>query len=66
MSLTQPLLKDFGISINETFIKIANLNYEISEYEFRDQVMNIMYQIEAFYWDLYFRISGFEGQGGLS
>jgi len=55
MSLTQPLLKDFGIGINETFIKIANLNYEVSEYQFRDQVMNIMYQIESFYWDLYYR-----------
>lgn len=55
LSLTQPLLKDFGIGINETFIKIANLNYETSEYEFRDQVMNVMYQIEAFYWDLYYR-----------
>lgn len=56
LSLTQPLLKDFGIGINETFIKIANLNYEISEYVFRDQVQNVLYQIEAFYWDLYFRI----------
>jgi outer membrane protein len=55
-SLTQPLLKDFGISINETFIKIANLNYEVSELDFRNQVMNVMYQIEAFYWDLYYRI----------
>lgn len=56
LSLTQPLLKDFGIGVNETFIKIANLNYRISEYAFRDQVMNVMYQIEAFYWDLYYRI----------
>lgn len=55
MSLTQPLLRDFGISINETFINIANLNYETSEYVFRDQVQNVLYQIEAFYWDLYFR-----------
>lgn len=56
LSLTQPLLKDFGIGVNETFIKIANLNYQISEYVFRDQVMNVLYQIEAFYWDLYYRI----------
>jgi len=56
LTLTQPLLKDFGIGINETYIKIANLNYEISEYTFRDQVMNVMYQIESFYWDLYYRI----------
>ena len=56
MSLTQPLLKDFGIGINETFIKIANLNYEVSELDFRNQVMNVMFQIESFYWDLYYRI----------
>ena len=56
LSLSQPLLKDFGISINETFINIANLNWEISENEFRGRVMDIMFQVESYYWDLYYRI----------
>lgn len=57
LGLTQPLLRDFGIEINRSYIKIANLNYEISEQQFRQQVMDVLYQVEALYWDLYFRIS---------
>ena len=56
LSLTQPLLKDFGISIGESQIKIAKLNFEISENEFKNDVMDILYQVEANYWDLMFRI----------
>ena len=57
LGLTQPLLKDFGIEIGRTFIKIANLNYEISEQQFRRDVMDVLYQVESFYWDLYYWIS---------
>ena len=57
LGLTQPLLRDFGIDINSSYIKIASLNYEISEQQFRQQVMDVLYQVEALYWDLYFRIS---------
>ena len=57
LGLTQPLLRDFGIEINRSYIKIASLNYEISEQQFRQQVMDVLYQVEALYWDLYFRIS---------
>ena len=57
LGLTQPLLKDFGIEVGRTYIKIASLNYEISEQQFRQQVMDVLYQVEALYWDLYFRIS---------
>ena len=56
LSLTQPLLKDFGISIGESQIRIAKLNFESSENEFKQNVMDILYQVEAHYWDLMFRI----------
>ncbi len=56
LSLTQPLLKDFGISIGESQIRIAKLNFEISENEFKQNVMDILYQVESNYWDLMFRI----------
>jgi len=55
-SVTQPLLKDFGISIGESMIRIANLNYQISQHEFKKRVMDTLYQVEAAYWDLYFSI----------
>ncbi|MCX8044560.1 MAG: TolC family protein [Desulfobacterota bacterium] len=55
-SITQPLLKDFGISIGESMIRIASLNFEMSQQEFKKKVMDILYQVEAAYWDLYFAI----------
>ncbi len=57
LGLTQPLLRDFGIEIGRSFIKIASLNYEVSELQLRQQVMDVLYQAEALYWDLYFMIS---------
>jgi len=57
LGLTQPLLKDFGIEVGRTFIKIASLNYEVSEEQFRQDVMGVLYQVESFYWDLYYCIS---------
>lgn len=56
LSVTQPLLRDFGIEIGQSLIKIASLNHLISENEFRQRVMDILYQIESYYWNLSFRI----------
>lgn len=62
LGLTQPLLKDFGIEVGRTFIKIANLNYQVSEQQFRQDVMDVLYQVEAFYWDLYYRIADLDNK----
>lgn len=62
LGLTQPLLRDFGIEIGQSFIKIANLNYEVSELQFRQQAMDVLYQVEALYWDLYYRIADLESK----
>ncbi len=56
LSITQPLLRDFGIDINKSMISIANLNSDISVNQFKKQVMDVLYQIEAYYWDLTFRL----------
>jgi outer membrane protein len=55
LSLTQPLLKDFGIDIGTSRIRIANLNQQMSVEQFRQNAMDIMYRIELFYWNLYFQ-----------
>lgn len=55
LSLTQPLLKDFGIDIGTSRIRIANLNQQMSAEQFRQSAMDIMYRIELFYWNLYFQ-----------
>jgi len=62
LGLTQPLLKDFGIEVGRTFIKIANLNYQVSEQQFRQDVMDVLYQVESFYWDLYYRIADLDNK----
>ena len=62
LSLTQPLLRDFGITIGTSMIRIASLNFEISEYDFRKNVMDILYQVETFYWDLYYRIADLDAK----
>jgi outer membrane protein TolC len=55
LSLTQPLLKDFGVDIGTSLIRIANLNQQMSVEQFRDAVQNTLYRIELFYWNLYFQ-----------
>ena len=55
LSLTQPLLKDFGIEIGTSQIRIANLNQQMSAEQFKKSAMDILYRIELFYWNLYFQ-----------
>lgn len=55
-SVTQPLLKNFGIDVNKTDIYIANNNLAISDYEFKDKVIEIISDAENIYWDLVFSI----------
>jgi len=62
LSLTQPLLKDFGIDIGKSLIKIANLNFKISQNQFKNRVMDILYQIEQYYWNLYFQMKDLEAR----
>lgn len=62
LNLTQPLLKDFGIEIGRSMIKIANLNFEISQYQFKNQVMEILSGIEKSYWALYFQNKDYEAR----
>jgi outer membrane protein TolC len=52
LSLTQPLLKDFGIGVNKAQIRIATNNREITEFQFRDNVMAILFDVESTYWEL--------------
>lgn len=54
--VTQPLLKNFGVDINRTQIKIAENDREISLDRFRQIVMDVITQIQDVYWDLVFTI----------
>jgi len=51
-SVTQPLLKNAGIGINQTFIKIAQNNAVVEQHVFRDQVLTVIASVEQNYWEL--------------
>ena len=55
-SLTQPLLKNFGIDLTKRNIYIANNEVNISDYVFEDKVIDIISDVENVYWDLVFSI----------
>ncbi len=56
LTLTQPLLKNFGVDVNRTAIKIARNDREISEDRLRARVMDIVTLVQTQYWDLVFTI----------
>jgi outer membrane protein TolC len=54
LTLTQPLLRNAGIEINRTFIKVAQNNAEVEQHVFRDRVMTVIASVEQTYWELVF------------
>lgn len=54
--LTQPLLKNFGVDVNRTEIKIARNEREISLDRFRERTMDVVTGIYNAYWDLVFAL----------
>ncbi len=54
LTLTQPLLRNAGVDLNKTFIKIAQNNATVEEHVFRDRVMTVLATVEQTYWELVF------------
>ena len=52
LQVTQPLLKDFGIEVNEARTVIARDNQKISTLDFRKQIEDTLDKIEKAYWQL--------------
>ena len=55
LKVTQPLLRDFGKTVTENEIIIAQNNLSISEEEFRKQIIATTAEVQSVYWDLRFR-----------
>ena len=53
-TFTQPLLRNAGVAINKTFIKVAQNNAEVEQHVFRDRVMTVVSTVEQTYWELVF------------
>jgi outer membrane protein len=56
LTVTQPLLKDFGIDLNKREIYIARNDQKISDHQFTEKVIDTLTEAENIYWDLVFSI----------
>ncbi len=55
-SLSQPLLRNFGVGLNKRDILIARNNLDISEVQFRSVLQDTIYRVEQAYWNLVYSI----------
>jgi len=53
-NLTQPLLRNFGPSINQTRVTIAKNSAAVEELALTQQILSIIAQVEQEYWELVF------------
>lgn len=53
-TLTQPLLRNAGVEVNKTFIRIAQNNAQVEEQTFRDRVLTVVATVEQTFWELVF------------
>jgi outer membrane protein TolC len=53
-TLTQPLLRNAGIEVTKTFIKVAQNNADVEQHVFRDRVLTVIATVEQTYWELVF------------
>ncbi len=55
VKVTQPLLKNFGSTVTNNRIVIAQNNLSMSQEDFRQQITGVTAQVQRAYWDLVFR-----------
>jgi outer membrane protein TolC len=59
---TQPLLRNLRIDNNRNQIRLANLDIETSDIQFKDRVTSIIANIQSSYWDLVSAIRNYDIQ----
>jgi outer membrane protein len=52
LTLTHPLLKNFGIGVNTTRLKIAQNSAEMSKHQLKSIVTSLISDVQQTYWDL--------------
>ena len=53
-TMTQSLLKNFGVDVNKTFIYIAQNNATVEQHVFLDRVMTVIATVEQTFWEMVF------------
>ncbi|MDD8016515.1 MAG: TolC family protein [Acidobacteriota bacterium] len=61
-SFSQPLLKDFGFKASRQQILVARNNSRISENDFKDILLETVYEVERAYWNLVLSIESLKVQ----
>src|SRR5215468_12458059 len=61
-TLTQPLMKNFSVDSNRHLIQIAKKKLDLSDAQFRQQVIQIITNVQEAYWNLAFAIRNEEIQ----
>ena len=51
-NFAQPLLRGFGLAVNNRYIRIAKNNRHVSDLVFEQQVISTAYSVARLYWDL--------------
>jgi outer membrane protein TolC len=54
LTLTQPLLRNAGIDVTKTFIRVAQNTATVEEHVFRDRVLTVLATVEQTYWEVVF------------
>jgi outer membrane protein len=52
LNVTHPLLKNFGIGVNTTRIKLAQNSAQMSKYQLKSVVTNLISDVQHAYWEL--------------
>ncbi len=61
-ALTQPLLKNFGWSVSRREILVAQNSFEASRSQFKDVLIETVYNVEYAYWNLVYAIENLKTQ----
>jgi outer membrane protein len=62
LSFNQPLLRNFSIDSTRYQIKVAKKNFEISDVQFRQTVVNTVANVKQSYYDLIYALDNLEAQ----
>lgn len=62
LSFTQPLLRDFGIAVNQAPIRRAEKSEAIAHQRVIQSILDVVFQVQQGYWDMVFRIQDLEAK----
>ncbi len=63
LSVTQDLLRDFGVGVNRTFVSVAENGYEAAREDLRNTTIQTLFEVESAYWDLFFALADLKVRG---